>query len=81
MSVRKVIGYRKLLDLSSQESYGIIQLQLKGTSSKPKFELNVIEFLTLSHILENDIVFYDSSNKYFFTDPDRSIGEPIQPRV
>ncbi len=71
-NLKRVIEYRKGLQILEGDHYGKIQIKLQGArrmKTLPPMKLD--EFLCLSHMLETDTVFYDTETKMFKSSTDK----------
>ena len=64
----QVSHFSKALKIEGQNQYGFIKVFFGSPQTfKPFPRLSFEKFLALSHLLENDTVFYDPNKKIFVT--------------
>jgi len=65
MAYKRVIKYQKLLSVQNANKYGSIIIIWEGGRRPKRLDLQLNEFLSLSHMLENDNVFYEPQTRLF----------------
>jgi len=81
MALKRILSYRKLLVIDTEDNYGTIFFKYQGGRKVVRKDLELEEFLCLSHMLENDIVFYDTKDKYFASQVEPFIPKNVTPRA
>lgn len=63
----EVTHFRKAFYPETSRGYGIITVYFKNNKPTWSKRLSLTKFLTLSHMLENDKVFFNPQTKFFET--------------
>ena len=80
MAQLRVEAFKKILSITSGRSYGSVIIKFERVAQKELIQLeDLTEFLCLVHMLEHDIVYYDTDNKVFQSQKEYSRPTPLRP--